>query len=192
MDRLSRRGAGFTIIELSLVLIVLGITLVTVLWFGDLLATRFLRLTSPLEASSIQERLVDYGQAWSLIRTVPIKGVGAGYYIPALWAGVGEERPPGFRRVHNTPLLVCAELGVGGLVLWLWLLLSPPFALFHWWQDLSNRGGIGWAAAFLCAAVLGLFDSYLYVPSTWWPALFIGFIAGTWARSLLSAREQQQ
>ncbi|MBN1641593.1 MAG: O-antigen ligase family protein [Anaerolineae bacterium] len=159
--------------------------------YGELLVTRVFRLGSPLEATSIQERLVDYAQAWRLIRTVPLKGTGSGYYIGALWAGVGEDRPPGFRRVHSTPLLAAAELGIGGAVLWLWMLLAPAAALAR----RSARAGVpaeraaaGWAAAMLVAAVLGLFDSYLYVPSTWWPALFLGIVAGAWARAWTAAQ----
>ena len=152
--------------------------------YGELLATRFFRLGSPLEASSIQERLVDYAQAWQLIRAVPLKGTGSGYYIGALWAGVGDDRPPGFRRVHSTPLLAAAELGIGGAVLWLWMLLAPAVALARRARregTPAQRAVAGWAAAMLVAAVLGLFDSYLYVPSTWWPALFLGIVAGAWA-----------
>ncbi len=158
--------------------------------YGELFIARFFRLASPLEASSIQERLVDYRQAWSLIRTVPLKGVGSGYYIAALWSGVGEDRPPGFRKVHSAPLLAFAELGVGGIVLWLSLLLLPPLVLARDRRYRQMAGATGWAAAFLSAAVLGLFDSYLYIPSTWWPALFIGLLAGVWARRSRGAADE--
>jgi hypothetical protein len=151
--------------------------------YGELVSARLLRLGSPLEATSIRERLEDYQQAWGLIRAVPFKGVGSGYYIAALWAGVGEDRPPAFRKVHNTYLLAAAELGDGVLLLWMWVLLAPPFVLA--WrarrQD-SFAEGVGWAAACVCALVLCLFDSYLYVPSTWWAALYMALIAGAWAR----------
>jgi O-antigen ligase len=150
--------------------------------YGELLGARLVRLSSPLEATSIRERLEDYRQAWGLIRAVPLKGVGSGYYIPALWAGVGEDRPPGFRRVHNAYLLAAAELGVVGALLWGWGLLAPP--LFLAWGVRRRQGdvpGTGWAAAFVCALVICLFDSYLYVPSIWWAALFLGLLAGGYA-----------
>jgi hypothetical protein len=157
--------------------VVLGMTC------GELVSARFLRLGSPLEATSIRERLEDNRQAWGLIRAVPFKGVGSGYYIAALWAGVGEDRPPAFRKVHNGYLLAAAELGVGGLLLWMWVLLAPPVALA--WNARGQAGnvrGAGWAAACVCALVLCLFDSYLYVPSTWWAALYMALLAGAWAR----------
>jgi O-antigen ligase len=150
--------------------------------YGDLLVTRFFRLSNPLEATSIQERIVDIRQAWSLIDDVPYKGTGSGYYIAALWAGVGQERPPGFRKVHNTPLLAAAELGIGGALLWLGMLCAPPVFLACRPDGTDARCGLGWAGAFVSAFVLGLFDSYLYVPGTWWPAAFLGLAAGAWSR----------
>jgi O-antigen ligase len=162
--------------------------------YRDLLSARFLRLSSPLEATSIRERLEDYRQAWSLIRTVPLKGVGSGYYIPALWAGVGEDRPPGFRRVHSAYLLAAAELGVGGALVWIWTFLAPPVALAWRAQrrkfprDGWNAAGAGWAAAFVCALVLCLFDSYLYMPSTWWAALYLALVSGAYAGAVSSRR----
>jgi len=160
-----------------------ALLLILAVLFGDLLTARLFRLGDPLESTSIQERLVDIRQAWDLFLDVPLKGAGSGYYIDALWAGVGEERPPGFRKVHNAYLLAAAELGVGGVILWLWMLLGPPLALF-----VARRPAVsawqrsGWAAAFVSAAVVCVFDSYLYIPSTWWPALFLGLLCGAWAR----------
>jgi O-antigen ligase len=175
-------------------LLVAGV-LVLGIAYGELLGARLLRLDSPLEATSIRERLEDYRQAWGLIRAVPLKGVGSGYYIAALWAGVGENRPPGFRKVHNVYLLAGAELGVVGALLWGGALLAPPVAqaapVVLAWRARRRGGyaaGAGWAAAFVCAVVIGLFDSYLYVPSTWWAALFLGLLAGGYARAVALGR----
>jgi hypothetical protein len=173
-----------------------GITLVVAsgalsIVYHDLLVTRFLRLGSPLEATSIQERLVDIRQAWSLIQAVPFKGTGSGYYIGALWAGVGEDRPPGFRRVHSTYLLAAAELGVGGAMLWIWLLLAPPVILARR-VECARAPLVGWAAALVTAVVAGLFDSYLYIPSTWWPALYMGLVLGGWAGAYGRMGDQEQ
>jgi len=169
--------------------------LVLAILYGDLLGARLLRLSSPLEATSIRERLEDYGQAWGLIRAVPLKGVGSGYYLAALWAGVGEDRPPGFRKVHNTYLLAAAELGVAGVLLWVWVLLAPVvMAARRAWQGKGSEidAGAGWAAAFVCALVLCTFDSYLYVPSTWWAALFLGLLAGGYARAVGAGGQESE
>lgn len=155
--------------------------------FGDLLVTRFFRPNDPLEQRSVQDRLTDMRQAWGLIRAVPLKGTGSGYYVGALWAGVGEDRPPGFRKVHNVPLLAAAELGIPGAILWLWMLLAPPIALaqVRWEarEDTEGAQRAGWAAAFVSALVLSMLDNYLYVPSVWWAALYLGVLAGQWAQS---------
>lgn len=160
--------------------------------FGDLLITRFFHLDDPLEQRSVQDRIHDARQAWSLIRTVPLKGTGSGYYLGALWAGVGEERPPGFRKVHNIPLLAAAELGIPGALLWLWMLLGPPIALArqnrHRHPDAAERAACaapcaGWAAAFVSALILSMLDNYLYITTVWWAALYLGVLNGQWAQS---------
>jgi O-antigen ligase len=166
---------------LLVVAIVLGVL------FRELLVTRFLRLGEPLEATSIRERIEEAQQAWSLIRVVPLKGVGSTYYVDALWAGVGEDRPPAFRTVHNTYLLAAAELGVGGALLWLGVVLAPSIACARRVRHAVgaaqlNGAGVGLAAAFLAAAILSAFDSYLYMPSNWWSALYLGLLSGAWAR----------
>lgn len=151
--------------------------------YRDLIVTRFFRLDTPLEATSIRERQIDFRQAWELIRTVPLQGVGSGYYIQALWAGVTGPRPPGFRQVHSVPLLAAAELGVGGAFLWSCLTLAPPIVLA--WQARRGAAPIhvaGWAAALVAAFVIGLFDFYLYIPSVFWAAAHMGLFCGTWAR----------
>jgi hypothetical protein len=170
-------------------LALIGIVLLLLSTYSELLATRFLRLGDPLEARSIGDRFTDVGQAWSLIRTLPVQGTGSGYYLGALWAQAGEERPPGFRKVHNVALLAAAEMGSGGALLWLWLLLSPPILLVRWSHSATpSLQQAGWAAAFVSALVLGMLDNYLYVPSTWWAALYMGVCSGMWARIGLAAK----
>jgi O-antigen ligase len=174
-------GGGFA-------LVVLGVA------FRDLLITRFLRLGNPLESASIQERIRDAGQGWMLIRNRPLRGVGTGTYIEALWAwanATGREFPA-FQHVHNVPLLAAAELGVGGALLWLWLVTAP-------WVDgiLRSRGSpraafldVGMGAAFVVALVVGMTDYFLYLPTTLWPALYLGVLGGLAARPTLGAREE--
>ena len=149
------------------------------------LALRLRSLGNPLEQTSLRERLEDYGLAWTLIRARPLTGVGSGYYIAALWAAVGNQMPagfPGFRTVHNVPLLAAAELGLPGAILWIWLLLGPALARHRADQD-DDPAQVGLGAAFLAALALSLFDVYLYLPSVWWSALALGALAGVWSHS---------
>jgi O-antigen ligase len=178
--------------------LVLVATIAILLALGDLLVTRFFRLSDPLERQSLDDRIHDIREAWSLIRVVPLKGTGSGYYVSALWARVGHDRPPGFRHVHNVPLLAAAELGIPGALLWLWMLLAPPItqalrARREGTQDttpLAMRAG--WAAAFLSAFFLSMLDSYLYITSFWWAALYLGVLAGQWAQSETRARVRRE
>jgi O-antigen ligase len=165
-------------------LVLLSVVAVILFAYRELLLTRLSRLDTPLESRSIRERFEDVVQAWDLIRERPLLGVGSGYYLGALWDRAGDNPPPGFRLIHNIPLLALAELGILGPVLWLWLILTPPVAL---WRA-SRRRSIepneaGWAAAFVAATVFGLFDSYLYLPVTLWPTMCLGVLAGGWAKS---------
>jgi O-antigen ligase len=147
------------------------------------LALRLRGLGNPLEQTSVRERLEDYGLAWTLIRARPLTGVGSGYYIAALWAAVGNQMPagfPGFRTVHNVPLLAAAELGVPGAALWLWLLLGPALARSRASVP-DDPALVSLSAAFLAALLLSLFDVYLYLPNVWWSALVLGALAGAWS-----------
>ena len=170
-------------VGVGVVLVILGLT------FRDLLITRFLRLGNPLESASIRERIRDAGQAWMLIRNRPLRGVGTGTYVEALWAwahATGREFPA-FQHVHNVPLLAAAELGLGGAVLWLWLVLAP---VVDGWMRTQSAQGItlsraGLSAAFVVALTVGMTDYFLYLPTTLWPAFYLGVLGGMAARSTL-------
>ena len=154
--------------------------------YGDLLVTRFLRPDDPLEKASLRERRIDVGQAWLLIRNVPLLGTGPGYYIGALWATVGNNLGPGyegFRAVHNVPLLAAAEMGVLGLLLWCWLLVGPAVAVTRR-RNLGAFWRAGLGGACVAAFVMSFFDVYLYIPVTWWPAVVLGTVCGALARDL--------
>ncbi|MBM3187155.1 MAG: O-antigen ligase family protein [Chloroflexi bacterium] len=154
--------------------------------YGGLLVTRFLQTDAPLEQASVRERLTDIGLAWGLVRDVPLLGVGPGYYEAALWASVGNKLGPGypgFRIVHNIYLRAAAELGIPGGLLCIALTLSPVLAAARSARRGALRPDIaGLAAAFVASAIIGLFDSYLYIPVTWWPPVLIGMLSGSWAR----------
>lgn len=156
-----------------------------ILLLGAALSLRLCGLGNLLEQNSLRERLEDYRLAWTLIRARPWLGVGSGYYVRALWATVGSQmgpKFPGFRTVHSIPLLAAAELGVGGALLWMALLVGPAFVGLH-------RGATGhdWELVGLCVALLAgflatLVDVYLYLPVAWWPALILGAMLGAWSR----------
>ncbi|MFZ1400681.1 MAG: O-antigen ligase family protein, partial [Candidatus Promineifilaceae bacterium] len=90
------------------------------LLYGDVLASRLVALDSPLESRSLWERQRDWGIALRLVGERPFLGTGPGHYLAA-----AQEIDSAAVTVHNVPLLVAAELGLLGLVLWLAFWLWP-------------------------------------------------------------------
>lgn len=88
--------------------------------YGDVLAGRFLDLDSPLESRSLWERRRDAALALNLLAAHMETGVGLGQYQIA-----AAQINPDAAVVHNVPLLVGAELGWPGLLLWLAWWLAP-------------------------------------------------------------------
>ncbi len=152
--------------------------------FGGFLGARLLRSDSLLEHNSVAERIRDAGQAWMLVRHLPLTGVGTGYYEGALWAWADAtgQSFPAFQRVHNVPLLLGAEMGVVAAILWLWLVTVPPFTLLRAARSRPAQPALaGWAAALLCLLIVGLLDCYPYFLNFRAGAL-LGALCGIWAR----------
>lgn len=96
------------------------ITLLFIVGYGDAAAGRAAGLDTTIESRSLWERNRDMRIGLSLLVAHPALGVGLGEYIPAAreyndYAGL----------VHNVPLLLAAELGIAGLLIWLWLVVAP-------------------------------------------------------------------
>ncbi len=146
-------------------LLVLIPLLILAVSYGDLIGGRLVALETPLEARSIGERQRDARLAAEIIRQHPWRGVGLGRYHEAATALDAEAA-----RVHNVTLLVAAELGVGGLLLWLALALAP------FW--LAARGQLRLAALAPWAAmlVLNFFDTMLWWSSNWQTAMLFGLL----------------
>ncbi len=88
--------------------------------YGDAALGRAVNLETHVESRSLWERERDINIALRLVAENPLSGVGLGQYLPAArqidaWA----------EAVHNVPLWLAAELGVGGALIWFWLLLAP-------------------------------------------------------------------
>ena len=99
--------------------VVLAVGLMAVI-YGDAVVGRAVALETPVESRSLWERERDTEIAARLLADRPLTGVGLGRYLSHAravdrWA----------ETVHNIPLLMGAELGLPGVLLWLVLLVAP-------------------------------------------------------------------
>ena len=99
--------------------VVLAVGLMAVI-YGDAVVGRAVALETPVESRSLWERERDTAIAARLVADRPLTGVGLGRYLSHAravdrWA----------ETVHNIPLLMGAELGLPGVLLWLVLLVAP-------------------------------------------------------------------
>lgn len=154
-----------------LALALTGALLLTI--YGDAVIGRATGLETPVENRSLWERSRDTRLALRLVADQPFTGVGLGQYLPEArrydaWAEV----------VHNVPLWLAAELGVAGMLVWLWLVIAP----------VARRGALGQHAP-LTALWLSFWLSGLLQPSPHplldlRSALLAGLVAALMARSL--------
>jgi O-antigen ligase len=177
-----------------LYIILIGVCIIAVIFvvvFYRLLFSRLMLIEQTLESNSVAERLRDAGQAWMLIRHLPFRGVGTGYYVQALWAwanATGQDYPA-FQPVHNIPLLITAEMGIGGLIIWIWLLIAPPVWMLKHRKKISRPLNVFWTGVFVLLFTINMFDNYLYIPKVWWPSIYIGLLYGGWVRQSILMRE---
>ena len=142
--------------------------LIFALSYGDVLAGRLLALDTPLESRSLLERQRDACLALELIGKRPFLGVGLGQYLPMATALNNEAA-----LVHNVPLLLGAELGLLGLVLWLFFWGWP---LWRYGRFARHRSGTAvWLALILFALVHP--EPTLFLPKG---AVLWGLAAAQW------------
>lgn len=105
-----------------------------------------------LEVKSTTERLNYFGEAWQLIKNHPLTGVGLGNYTLAIHNDINPDLESwNYQPVHNIYLLILAELGIIGFILWLVLifLLIKKIPITNYQLPIT-------------ILVVGLFDHYLW------------------------------
>ena len=155
-------------------LLLTGVSFLTAFFLVcDVAMSRFSGETLAREGS-FSDRAVLMDQGFATIRERPILGVGSGNFtaftqgrFPEAGRFVGDFQP-----VHTVPILVFAELGVVGLVLFSLLLASILVQVWH--------GRNMFAGAIVCALFPMLFlDHWLW--TSHFGALFFGFLLGIYS-----------
>ena len=172
--------------------------LVVVIWFvvlgfvainWQLLQPRLGRISQGTEIRSVESRAIQVPAAGALIRMRPVLGVGLGNYPTALYSLAREmvAAYPVYQPVYNVALLVTAELGILGGVLWLSLISLPWLNIWlhrmqvqmtPWWSGLSG--------AFLALTAVSFFDFYVWTSHQ--GRLIFWLVLGLWAREWQAAR----
>lgn len=153
------------------------VALIFTVWFWPFLINR-IAMTTFYETQAITERLRSAGIALQIFAAHPWIGVGISQSIVAARELVG----PPIDWVHNVPLLIAAELGVGGILLiGLSVIALLAIAARRWrahslslWQALIGGG--------LMALVLVMqFDHYVWTMAQ--GGLLWAWLAGWWMRA---------
>lgn len=160
--------------------------------YRDLVFSRLFALDTPTEAQSIDQRLHDIRVAISMVEQSPWTGVGIGNYTDVAVALNADNG-----RVHNVGLLVAAELGLPGFVLWLWLMLVPLWIYGR--KVWSGRDGppsrqkialmlAPWAAML----VIDLFDTMLWLSSNWQTSILFALLLANLVWPLALAEQEEE
>ena len=100
--------------------------------------------------------------ALNSIKSDPLTGLGAGNFPVAMKSFISLDPP---QYVHNVVLLLAAEIGIGGGIIWLWLwifpmaMLEPRLRQKNPWPIIITVTWFGWG-------LIGLWDSYPWALET--------------------------
>lgn len=156
-----------------------------VLFYGDLALSRFINLEQSLEATSIHDRVDAVGLAWQVIELNWKTGVGLGNYYD-----YAKGLDAAAFTVHNIPLLMLAELGLPGGLLWLWFITAPFLPIFT--TSTPRRVSpsphrpialsppylvtLSQLAPWIAMLIIGLFDVTLWLTTHWQTAILFGLL----------------
>jgi O-antigen ligase len=140
------------------------------------------------KATSGRSKLLTEGAG--LAADHPLAGVGHGSFKDAYAARVGlRGEDPGRAASHNTPVTVAAELGVPGILLFGWLVLTAlvlPFRRASW--SFSGRASLAFGLGLLAILVHSLFYDALFEDPFTWALLGLIALAYAWRTSTRAMR----
>ena len=161
------------------------------------------RLTADSIASSDGERQAFKRAAWMMVRDHPM-GVGANQYVVVANSGGYSERAgvnwnstSRSANVHNTYLLMTAELGyLGGLATLLLMILPPLSALRAAWRVRHEPVGdviLGLGTALAAVAVHCNYEwIYVYASTQYLHAICLGMLSGLVAQQQAARRRKKR
>ena len=152
--------------------IVVGVMVLFVVAFSDILISRFSRPTNAIEILPYLERMRDTPLAWQLMWLYPWLGVGPRHYSIM----VRTLHPHG-GIVHVVPLLIGAEVGVLGLISCL-IFWFAPLLRRDLWQNYVPQ-----TAVWLAMMVIGLLQPEP-TPFTMQGSLMLGLLAAIWVKPM--------
>ncbi|PJB27370.1 hypothetical protein COV05_01590 [Candidatus Uhrbacteria bacterium CG10_big_fil_rev_8_21_14_0_10_48_16] len=158
-----RRAFPMMILGLASILVTLGV-------FHSQVISRF-NPTIRIEAISIEERASQYQTFGDIFWEAPLLGVGPNAYTFTL-ASLDPDHPVwSYQPIHNTFLLILAELGIVGFVMLFYWLYQMDMVVHARRRSANGLFALTIGASFL---VIGLFDHYLW---TFWPGMALGALA---------------
>ncbi len=141
--------------------------LLSILVFWPQVVARFTPTIS-VETISIEERVGQYGAWDDVFLSAPIVGVGPAAYTFTLLGQDPGHQVWAYQPIHNTPLLILAELGVIGFFFFVvWIYRIDVMAHRAW----KTPGGMLALSLGTTVLFIALFDHYLW---TLWPGLALG------------------
>ena len=162
---MSKRESIKHVVLVSFTLVLLAISFIII--YKPLLVSRF-SLSDRLEVKSNTQRINSLSQSWNVIIDRGSAGVGMGNYLPAIHRIFPDLPGWSYEPAHNIYLLIWAELGSFGLIIFLVI-----YALVLV-RCLREDDYLFFALA-LSLGIASLFDHYFwtqYVGLTmWWLAL---------------------
>jgi O-antigen ligase len=142
--------------------------------------------TGRLEDQSLSQRQAQYADASTLLASSPLGGIGVGQ-MPLKLRALEPGRPWWqYDYVHNVPMLVAVETGIGGILAWLAFIacsleiifkrLSLPVPDIGRKKGKPSSGVTAYAACFLAMLAAAMFDHFLW--SSWFGQLLFWTVAG--------------
>ena len=166
-------------LSLGVPLLLMGVVVVVSMMFQAVITQR---LTGD-DRGSAQSRLPLMGMAVEIISGNPVLGVGANNYSAALERNASTLRGDWLYTVHNKYLLVWAEVGIGGLVAFLWFLVATIRRGWQRWtraDPLLSPLALGFTAALMGHMVhmqVELFNGRPQIQLLWVVAALVGVMS---------------